>query len=166
MKGKGMLKELIRKKYIIVTAIILIITILSGISVQKYKSDSLKTNLGKAQQSNYPITGIKLAQKAINRLGQHYDCSGLIKVALEDLNATNISNQDSIGWNSGTFTYEYNKVTYGPKDLERTNNKNGTVSTWYSKVKDIDNLPIGTIISGHRGDLGKRACFYIFRKSR
>lgn len=148
MKGKGMLKELIRKKYIIVTAIILIITILSGISVQKYKSDSLKTNLGKAQLSNYPITGIKLAQKAIDKLGKNYDCSGLIESALKDLSATNLSNSNTVGWNNGSFTYEYNKVTYGPKELETTS-KNGTVSTWYSKVEDIDNLPIGTIISGH-----------------
>ena len=146
MKGKFKGK-ILNLRNIIVSLIIVVIAAVSGISIVQYNSRNVQTNLGKAQTSNYPITGRDLVGKALKYIGQNKECSGLLVDSLKDLGATP-SCTTSAEWNAGNFKYTFNGTEYSPKELGTTSSNGSTTTKWFGKVENPDNLEIGTVISG------------------
>lgn len=146
MKGKFKGK-ILNLRNIIVSLIIVVMAAVSGISIVQYNSRNVQTNLGKAQTSNYPITGRDLVGKALKYIGQNKECSGLLVDSLKDLGATP-SCTTSAEWNAGNFKYTFNGTEYSPKELGTTSSNGSTTTKWFGKVENPDNLEIGTVISG------------------
>ena len=146
MKGKFKGK-ILNLRNIIVSLIIVVMAAVSGISIVQYNSRNVQTNLGKAQTSNYPITGRDLVSKALKYIGQNKNCSELLVDSLKDLGATP-SCTTSAEWNAGNFKYTFNGTEYSPKELGTTSSNGSTTTKWFGKVENPDNLEIGTVISG------------------
>ena len=146
MKGKFKGK-ILNLRNIIVSLIIVVIAAVSGISIVQYNSRNVQTNLGKAQTSNYPITGRDLVGKALKYIGKDKECSELLVDSLKGLGATP-SCTTSAEWNAGDFKYTFNGTEYSPKELGTTSSNGSTTTKWFGKVENPDNLEIGTVISG------------------
>lgn len=154
MKGKFKGK-ILNLRNIIVSLIIVVMAAVSGISIVQYNSRNVQTNLGKAQTSNYPITGKELVEQALKQVGKNgIDCSDLINTALKACGGTNIQYGSSYGWNSGLFQYTMNGQNYKAEDLgsqfgyRPTGNQGKENTKWYSKIESPESLKIGTVISG------------------
>lgn len=161
MKEKDILNKIINKKVITISAIILIFAIISGISIKQYNTSNVKTNLGEAQQSNYPFTGAELVKKAVTFINQPKDCSGLVNAAITSCGGTGIKNGDTAGWNQHYFRYNFSGTTFEPKEIGSYTSSNGTKTKWYKKIANVDTLPIGTVISGH-GDASMYGHVFIY----
>ena len=168
MNGK-LNRKIFNFRNIIVSLIIVVVAAISGISIVQYNSNNANTNLAKAQNSNYPIKGSQLVNEALKYLGKsgsEIDCSRLINLAIADCGGSGIKGGSSAGWNEHYFTYNFKGTTFEPKEIGTYTDKNGTKTTWYSKIANVDELPIGTVVSGHGdGNTSGHVFIYIGKAS-